>query len=303
MTLNGCAGVFSILATPFTPDGELDEDSLRRLVEALVQIGVQGLTVLGVNGEAAKLLPHERERVVLIVMETVAGRLPVIVGTSADGTALAVERSRSAAELGAAGVMVAPPTFLWPGSALTDHFSTIGAAAKIPIVLQDYPPVNGVTMSPRAMSELATAVPFIQSIKLEGLPTSPRVAQTLELLHGGVTVVGGLGGMYLLSELRHGAAGTMTGFAYPEVLLDIVRAWDEDRVQDAVAVYERYLPLLVLESQAGVGLGLRKEVLRRRGFIEHATTRDPSVALEPETLRDLEATLDRLEAGATFGRM
>jgi 4-hydroxy-tetrahydrodipicolinate synthase len=298
--LSGYAGVFSILATPFAPDGGLDEGSLRHLVDALVKAGVNGLTVLGVNGEAAKLLHKERELVVQVVMETVVGRLPVIVGTSADGTAIAVEGSRFAADVGAAGVMVAPPTFLASVPSLTRHYSTIGEAAALPIVLQDYPPVNGVTMTPRAMAELARAVPWIQTVKLEGVPTAPRVAQTLELLKEGVTVVGGLGGTYLLPELRHGASGTMTGFAYPEVLLQIVRAWQEERVEDAFAAYHRYLPLLVLESQTGVGLGLRKEVLRRRGFIEHATTREPSVPLREDTLRDLAETLERLEMAATF---
>lgn len=284
-------GVYNILSTPFHPDGSLDEASLRRLVEATVAAGVDGITILGVAGEAQKLTDAERRRVIEVVIEAVQGRVPVFVGTSRDGTDATIAASREAEALGAAGVMVAPPTFLQPGPALTEHFRRIGEAIRIPVVLQDYPPVNGVTLSPSAMAELVEAVPAIVTIKLEDTPTPQRIGQTLKLTGDRVTIVGGLGGMYLLDELRAGASGTMTGFAYPEVLVAIWRAWNTGERERAAELYYRALPALVFEGQPKIGLAIRKETQRRRGLIAHATVRHPGPALDAGTLEALTEVL------------
>jgi 4-hydroxy-tetrahydrodipicolinate synthase len=204
----------------------------------------------------------------------------------------------SAERAGAAGVMIAPPTFLQPGPGLT-HLRRIGEAISIPIVLQDYPPVNGVTMSPQAMAELVRAVPAIRTIKLEGTPTPQRTAQTLALTGDRATVVGGLGGMYLVDELRRGASGTMTGFAYPEVLVEIWRAWRAGDRGNAAELYARYLPLLVFEGQPGVGLAIRKEILRR-GLIDSAVVRHPGPRIDQGIVDDLEETLSLLDVRQRF---
>lgn len=285
-------GVYTILSTPFTDDGALDEDSLRRLTEATIAMGVDGITILGVAGEAHKLLDEERRRLIEIVMEVNAGRLPIIFGTSREGTEATIAACREAQEAGAAGFMIAPPTFVQPGPGLTDHYRRIAEATSLPIVLQDFPPVNGVTMSPRAMADLVLAVPAITTIKLEDVPTPQRTAQTLALLEGrNVTIVGGIGGMYLLDELRRGASGTMTGFAYPEVLVRIWQAWSAGDRQQAAETYYRYLPLLVFEGQPKLGVAIRKEILRRRGLIASASTRQPGPRLDEGTAADLTETM------------
>jgi 4-hydroxy-tetrahydrodipicolinate synthase len=293
-------GVYNILATPFLPDGGLDMSSLRRLTEGVMEAGVDGITVLGVAGEAQKLSGEERSKVVRTASDVVGGRVPVFVGASQDGTDATVAASREAELAGAAGVMIAPPTFLQPGPALTEHFGRIGAAISIPIILQDYPPVNGVTLSPQAMAEMVRAVPAITTIKLEGTPTPQRTAQTLALVGDRATVLGGLGGMYLLDELRRGASGTMTGFAYPEVLVEIWRAWRSGDRRSAAAIYGRYLPLLVFEGQPGVGLAVRKELLRQRGLINHAAVRHPGPRIDQGILDDLEETLSLLDVRQRF---
>ena len=298
----GISGVYNILSTPFLPDGSLDERSLEQLVAATVTMGVTGITILGVAGEAHKLTDAERQRLAETVFRVVDGAAPIVVGTSRDGTNATIEASRVAEQLGAAGVMVAPPTFLAPGPALTEHYQRLGEAIDIPIVLQDFPPVNGVTLTPRAMAELVEAVSRITTIKLEDPPTPQRVAQTLTLVGERATVVGGLGGMYLLDELRRGASGTMTGFAYPEILLDIWRAWEAGDRSGAAAVYYRYLPLLVFEGQPRLGVAIRKELLRRRGLIMHATARRPGPRLDDGTLADLDETLELLDVRATYDR-
>ncbi|HET9014474.1 MAG TPA: dihydrodipicolinate synthase family protein [Thermomicrobiaceae bacterium] len=295
-------GVYHILSTPFTPDGALDDASLGRLVDAVVDLGVDGITPLGVAGEAQKLTDAERRRVVEVVIQTVAGRVPVVVGTSRDGTDATVAASREAEALGAAGVMVAPPTFVGAGPALTAHYRRVAEAVSVPLVLQDYPPVNGVSLSPRAMAELVAAVPAITTIKLEDPPTGLRIAQTLALLEGSpATIIGGMGGTYFLEELRRGSSGTMTGFAYPEVLVAIWRSWRDGDRAAAASLYHRYLPLLLFEGQPKLGVAVRKEILRRRGLIAHAAVRQPATTLDEGTADLLAETLRELGIDASAG--
>jgi 4-hydroxy-tetrahydrodipicolinate synthase len=296
-------GVYHILSTPFRADGSLDEEGVEHLTSAVIDMGVDGVTILGVAGEAQKLVGDERRRVVDIVMTVNAGRVPIIVGTSSDGTEATIAACQEAAAKGAAGFMIAPPTFVQPGPGLTRHYQRIGEATDLPIVLQDYPIVNGVTMSPRAIADLVENVPSITTIKLEDVPTPQRTAQTLALLEGhDVSIVGGLGGMYLLDELRSGAAGTMTGFAYPELLVQIWKAWDAGDHDRAVETFYRYLPLLVFEGQPKLGVAIRKEILRRRGFIASALVRQPGPVLDDSVSAGLDQTMRwlGLSEGATL---
>jgi 4-hydroxy-tetrahydrodipicolinate synthase len=295
-------GVYAILATPFLPNGELDETSLRRLTAATIDAGVDGLTALGVAGEAHKLDDTERRRVVRAVLEVNDGRLPVVVGTSRESTHAAVSAARLAEAEGAAGIMVAPPTFVQPGPALTTHLRQIAQATGLPVVLQDYPPVNGVTLSTQAIAELLHAIPQIVAVKVEDPPTPQRIAQVLDLVGDRVAIVGGLGGVYLLDELRCGSSGTMTGFAYPEVLVAVWRAWESGDHAGSSSIYYRYLPLLLTEGQPKLGLALRKEILSRRGLIAHAAVREPGPKADAKLLAVLSQTLADVDIDAALAR-
>jgi 4-hydroxy-tetrahydrodipicolinate synthase len=296
------SGVYAILATPFLPGGALDAASLQRLTAATIEAGVDGLTVLGVAGEAHKLDDAERLQVLRTVLEVNDGRLPIIVGTSRESTYTAIAAARAARAEGASGIMVAPPTFVQPGPALTAHLQRAGDASGLPIVLQDYPPVNGVVLSTQAIADLVHAVPQIVAIKVEDPPTPQRTAQVLDLTAERVAIVGGLGGLYLLDELRCGSRGTMTGFAYPEVLVAVVRAWTGGDHAQAAEIYYRYLPLLVSEGQPKLGLALRKEALRRRGLIEHASVREPGPKVDSKSLAALFQTLADVDIDAALAR-
>ena len=302
--MQGLEGIYVIVSTPFDERGRLDEESFATLLDATVRAGVQGVTILGVAGEAQRLSDAERDRLLARAMEAIAGRIPVVVGVSHDGTDVTVERTQAARAAGAAGVMVAPPTFAKVGKGLIEHYRRIGAAGGLPIVLQDYPAVNGVSMSPQFMAELCAAVPEVVTIKLEDAPTASRMRQTGGLLEQGgalihqgrrVTFQGGLSGVYLLDELRAGASGSMTGFPYPEVLLDIWQAFRAGDEATAAATYYRHLPLMLLDGQPGLGVATRKEILVRRGLIRHATVRQPGLPLDDRARRDLHTLLDRLE--------
>lgn len=291
----GLMGVYTILSTPFLPDGQLDEASLARLTDAVVQTGVDGVTALGVAGEAHKLTDAERARVLDIVFDTVAGRTNVVVGVSREGTIPAIEAARDASRRGAQAVMLAPPTFLAAGPALTNHVAAVGNASAMHVVLQDFPPANAVTLSPTALADLTKACSWVRTVKLEDPPTPARALQTLRDAAKGTTVLGGIGAQYFLDELRMGTHGMMTGFAFPEVLVAIWQAWKERDRGRAARVYAWYLPLINFEGQPKIGVAIRKEILRQRGMIAHATVRQPGPTLDPKVIEALAEVLATVE--------
>ena len=273
-------GIFNILATPFDECGALDLPSLRNLVQFQIACGVDGLTILGVLGEAAKLSVAEREQVLAEVVTVAAGRVPIVVGASHPDDATCQQICRGAERAGAAGVMVAPPPRFaeQAESELAGYYAQLAASFSIPIVVQDFPPVNGVTMSPATIAQLAADVPAARYLKLEDPPLMRKIAAILAL-NPEVVIFGGLGGMFLLEELRRGAAGTMTGFAFSEVLIAVERAHHRGDDSAAARIFDRYLPLIRYENQPLINLTLRKFILHLRGVIAHPAPREPFAPL------------------------
>lgn len=295
------AGVFNILATPFLPDGALDLTSLRRLVARQIEWGAQGLTILGVMGEAGKLTIAERQQVQEVVMAEVAGRVPVIVGTSHPQRTSMLTLSRSAISAGAQGVMIAPPpahSFNPAGTPTDDQLidlydevsATIGSAA---IVVQDFPPVNNVTLSPALLAQIAERVPTARYLKLEDPPLLQKIS-AVRAHTDRLTIFGGLGGMFLLEELQRGAGGTMTGFAFTEILVAVYHAFQRGAVAQASALFDHYLPLIRYENQPHINLSIRKALLHWRGAIDHPTLRAPFTPLDDHTPAELSAVLQRV---------
>jgi 4-hydroxy-tetrahydrodipicolinate synthase len=288
-------GVFNITPTPFHPDGGLDLESLARLTAFTRGTGVNGMTILGVLGEADKLTERERDLVIETTLAAAGPGFPVCVGTTHAGTDGCIEYSRRAQALGAAAVMVAPPKLARTNdAALHRHYVAVAEAIDIPVVVQDFPPaVGGILMSPELIGGLAAASPRLRVLKLEDDPSPMKVSQVLAV-NPEVRVMGGLGGMMFLEELRHGAIGTMTGFAFPEILVAIHRAWtsgDRDRATD---VFYRYCPLIRFENQPRINLAIRKHIYHRRGVIASPRARAPFAAVDAGTLADLDDLLTRL---------
>jgi 4-hydroxy-tetrahydrodipicolinate synthase len=282
-------GVYHVLCTPFDTAGELDIDGLKRLTENVIASGVDGLTVLGVMGEAHKLTDAECARVLETVQDVNAGRIPVVVGASQKGTIPAIAASRLALSLGAVAVMVAPP--IGAGEALTDHMRRIANDAGVPIVLQDYPAGSGVDMTIPAIAQLIDDVPEIVCVKLESPPTGRRSAALLDRVGDRITILGGLGGLYLADELRHGTHGSMTGMPFPEGLIEICAEWRAGDTERAVELHAQLLPLLVADSQPAIGLSLRKQVWFERGVIACPDIRSPGARLSPLDVAGLRETL------------
>jgi len=287
-------GVFSVLPTPFRGGGDIDVASLRRVVDLIVGAGVKGVTALGVTGEVARLTERERHLVVETVVQQVNGRAAVIVGASADGVRTCVEYSREAKSLGASAVMVSPPRMLKLNSeSVVNHYKALAEAVDLPIVVQDYPPISGFAMEAGLLARIAREVPAARTVKLEDPPTPFKTARILAAAgETKVAILGGLGGVFLLEELLAGAAGVMTGFAYPEVLVQVVSLYRAGRVDEAGDVFYRFVPLMRFEFQEGIGMAIRKEVFRRRGAIVDASTRAPGAMLDEGT----RAALDRVLA-------
>lgn len=286
-------GVYSVLPTPFTATGEVDADSLRRVLDLFIELGVSGVTALGVTGEVARLDDGERRRVLEVVTAHVKGRIGVVAGTTAEGTRTCIAHSRHARETGATAVMVSPPRMPKLNSdAVVRHFHALADAVDIEIVVQDYPPISGYAMEPWLLARIAREIPRARTIKLEDPPTPYKTSRILEQSRDvPVRIFGGLGGVFLLEELMAGATGAMTGFAYPEMLVRIVTLYRAGRVDEAAEIFYRAVPLMRFEFQEGIGMAIRKEVLHRRGALACAATRAPGAGLDDTTRQALDRVL------------
>lgn len=284
------AGVWGLLATPFSADGgTVDSASLARLTEYYLRLDLAGLTVLGVFGEAADLTGAER-RVVVEVVRSLSQGTPLVVGVTSLDTKVAIGEIQNVSEVGGADiagylVQVNDPD----PAAVVAHLSRINDETGARIVLQDYPVISGVDISVSSMVEVVGQCDFVCGIKLESAPTPMSVRGLVP--ECAVPIFGGLGATYLLDELACGAAGAMTGFTAPEGLVECYQAFRKGGFEQARSAWLPYLPLVNFEFQAGLSRTLRKEGLRLRGIIDHPTTRTGSATLPPDFLELLKAHL------------
>jgi 4-hydroxy-tetrahydrodipicolinate synthase len=288
-------GIFNITPTPFDDDGSVDEESLRSLTEFNILQGVDGMTILGVMGEASKVTDAERNRIIAKVIEVADGRIPICVGATHSGTDGAVEYARQAQSLGASALMVAPPKLGRSNDeALRRHYLTLAEAVEIPIVVQDHPPSSNVHMSVDLIVGLAQEAPLCRYLKLEDVPSAPKVSKVLAA-NPEIQIFGGSGGMMFLEELRHGANGCMTGFGFPDILVAIYRKFSSGDVDGATETFYRYCPLILFEAQEGISLAVRKEIYYRRGAIASPRARFPFMPVDEHTMADLDDLLTRLD--------
>ena len=287
-------GVFLITVTPFTDDGALDLESTDRMVDFALDCGVTGLTVLGIMGEATKLTADESCVFVKTVLARVAGRVPVVVGASAPGFAPMRELTESVMAQGAAGVMVAPPHPLRSDDQIVAYFEMVQTTLgdSVPWVLQDHPVATGVQMSTQVILRIIENAPGCVMLKHEDCPGLAKLSAIRAASEHGAArrvsiLTGNGGGLFLPEELRRGADGAMTGFAYPEMMVGVCgahAAGDAERAQD---LFDAYLPLARYEQQAGIGLAVRKHILAARGVIASAHIRRPGPALSAADVDDI----------------
>ena len=291
-------GVFAIAATPFLPDGSLDTASVDRMTDFYLSCGVTGLTILGMMGEAPKLEPEES----LAISRQVVSRakVPVIVGVSAPGFAAMRALARSVMDLGAAGVMIAPPSALRTDDQIVTYYAQAVAAigADVPFVIQDYPLVLSVVMTPKVIRQIVTDNPSCVMLKHEDWPGLEKISALRAFQRDGslrpIAILTGNGGLFLDFEMERGADGAMTGYAFPDMLVDVVRLAAEGKRDAAHDLFDAHLPLVRYEQQQGIGLAVRKYVLRKRGAISHDTLRAPGALLTAAARAEVDYLLTRV---------
>ena len=292
------AGVFTIAATPFLPDGTLDVESIDRMVDFYAEKGATGLTILGIMGEAGQLSAEESD--VVIARVTARASVPIIVGVSAPGLAAIKALADTAMDRGTAGVMVAPPGHLRTDDQIIGYFQMVAdTLGKTPWVVQDFPLVTGVQMTPKVIRAIFDSCPTAVMLKHEDWPGLDKITTLRAQEAAGarrISILCGNGGQFLLEEVLRGADGAMTGFAYPEMMADVVRLVKSGEEARAHDLFDAYLPLIRYESQPGLGLSIRKHILAQRGAIAHPTVRRPGPALSSGTLAEIETLITRQAA-------
>lgn len=299
MSQSAYRGVFPIAPTPFLPDGTLDKASTAKLFDHYASIGSTGLTVLGIMGEAPKL---DHAESIFLVKEAVRamGKSPVIVGVSAPGFASMRALAREAMELGAGSVMIAPPNTLRTDDQIVNYYAqAVEAIGKdVPFVIQDYPLTLSVVMTPKVIQRIVTDNPSCVMLKHEDWPGLEKISALRNFEKDGtlrrIAILCGNGGLFLDFEMERGADGANTGYAFPEMLIDVVNLMGQGERDAAHDLFDAHLPLLRYEQQQGVGLAVRKYVMMRRGLIAHDAQRKPGAGISAIAKTEVDYLLARL---------
>ena len=290
--------VYAIAVTPFAPDGAVDFESVDRMTDFYLSCGVSGLTILGMMGEAPKLDPAEALAISKQVVRR--ARVPVVVGVSAPGFAAMRSLAHGVMDAGAAGVMIAPPPALRTDDQIVNYFAQAAAAigTDIPFVLQDYPLVLTVVMTPTVIRQIVMDNPSCVMLKHEDWPGLEKISALRGFERDGslrpLSILCGNGGLFLDFEMERGADGAMTGYAFPDMLVDVVKFARDGRRDVAHDLFDVHLPLIRYEQQQGIGLAVRKYLLQKRGAIAYDAQRAPASSLSATARSEIDYLLGRL---------
>lgn len=291
-------GVYAIAATPFLPDGRLDGVSVDRLTDFYQDCGCTGMTILGIMGEAPKLLADESRDLVRQVVRR--SRVPVIVGVSSPGFAAMRSLARESMDAGAAGVMIAPIPSLRSDEQITSYFAQAVEAIgeDVPWVLQDYPLTLSVVMSPSVIAKIMSDHASCLMLKHEDWPGLDKISKLRAMQQDGslkpFSILCGNGGLFLDFEPERKADGAMTGYAFPDMLVELINLHRAGKRDEAHDLFDAHLPLIRYEQQQGVGLAVRKYVLMRRGVISSDAQRKPGPSLNAAARAEVDYLLGRL---------
>ena len=290
-------GVYIISVTPFDDRGALDLDGTDRLIDFYLRSGVNGITILGIMGEAPKLAHEEAIAFVRRVIAR-AGKLPVVVGVSAPGLAPIAALTKATMDLGAAGVMIAPPAGLKGDDAIVTYFQNCAdAIGDVPFALQDFPQANGVFIPVSVIERVVAACPTCVMLKHEDWPGLDKVTAVRAREKFGMrrlSILSGNCGVFLPEELARGVDGAMTGYAYPEMLVEVCALMAAGRRGEAHDRFDIHLPLVRYEQQPGAGLAVRKYVLWQRGALASDAQRKPGSRVSRETAAEIDFLMERI---------
>jgi 4-hydroxy-tetrahydrodipicolinate synthase len=268
------------------------------MTDFYLSCGVSGLTILGMMGEAPKLDLAEALAIAGQVVRR--ANVPVVVGVSAPGFAAMRSLARGAMDLGAAGVMIAPPPALRTDDQIINYYAQAVTAigTDTPFVLQDYPLVLSVVMTPKVIRQIVMDHPSCVMLKHEDWPGLEKISALRAFQRDGslrpLSILTGNGGLFLDFEMERGADGAMTGYAFPDMLVDVVKLAQKGEREAAHDLFDAHLPLIRYEQQQGIGLAVRKYVLRKRGAITYDAQRVPSTSLSATAQAEIDFLLSRL---------
>lgn len=292
-------GVFPIAPTPFHDDGRIDEASIARMTDFFRAAGVDGITILGQLGEAAKL--DHAESIAIAKQIIARSGVPIIVGVTAPGFAAMRALTRDVMDLGAAGVMIAPPNTLRTDDQIATYYRNAVEAigADVPFVLQDYPLTFSVVMTPAVIRRIVSENPSCVMLKHEDWPGLEKITALRQFERDGsmrhIAILTGNGGLFLDFEMERGADGANTGYAFPEMLVDVARLSAAQRRDEAHDLFDAHLPYLRYEQQQGpLGLAVRKYVLKRRGILASDAQRKPAHTLSAQAKQEIDYLLSRI---------
>ncbi len=288
-------GIFPIILTPFTKDGELDEGSLGRVVRFNIEAGARGLVGPAMASEFATLSDDERKRWMEIVVAEAGGQVPVVASVTSGHTLPAVALSRYAQEIGADGLMAMPPHIVHPDAeGCYSYYHALSEAVEIPICIQNHDAPMGTPMSAELLARMCAEISQVEYIKEEALPEPRRISATKAAAGSACKgIFGGQGAIYVLDEYRRGAAGNMPCCHTTDVL---VRIWDKLEAGDeteARDLFNQILPLINFERL--LSMAVYKEVMYRRGVITTPVIRMPGGVLDRQDLVELNAILAGVE--------
>ena len=291
-------GVFPVAPTTFTESGELDLASQKRCIDFMIDAGSNGICILANFSEQFLLSDDEREVLTKTVLDHVKGRVPVIVTTTHFSTQVCAARSRRAQELGAAMVMAMPPyhgaTFRVPEAQIHEFYARLSDAIDIPVMIQDAP-ASGTVLSAAFLARMAREIEQVCYFKIETAGAAAKLRELIRL--GGETIEGPWDGeeaITLMPDLDAGATGAMTGGAYADGIRLIVDAYFAGQREDAVAHYQRWLPLINYENRQA-GLLAAKALMKEGGVIVCEAPRHPFPAMHPDTRAGLIEVAKRLD--------
>ncbi|MGD9712301.1 MAG: dihydrodipicolinate synthase family protein [Thermomicrobiales bacterium] len=284
--LRGC---IPILCTPFHDDHSVDYDSLEREVDWVLAEGAAGVATLALASEGYKLNDIERVNVADVVINAVAGRVPVVVSADGPGHAVALYRARSAEASGASALMVLPPYFVTPDlQNLYDYYRQIGEAVSIPVMIQDAPQLTKVSMSPSLWAQLAADVPTIRYVKAEGTPGGPVITETRRLSEDRLQLFCGWGGLGAIDAFERGAVGSMPAPNFTRLFADVQSLIDRGDTTAAEARFDSELPFSLWAMQSiDFSVAAAKAELHARGVIRSTAMRQPATALDDISQRQL----------------
>jgi 2-keto-3-deoxy-L-arabinonate dehydratase len=291
--LRGC---IPILCTPFDEQEAIDEVGLRAQIDWVLAEGATGVATLALASEGYKLTESERDAVAALVVELVAGRVPVVVSADGAGTAVAVDRAKRYAAIGADALMVLPPYLVKPGPpGLLDYYSRVADAVDIPIMIQDAPQLTGVSMTPAMWEALQRRRESISYVKAEGTPQGETISETIARSDGRLRVFCGWGGLGVLDALERGAVGSMPAANFTGVFARIHRAWDAGHRQLASDLLARTLPYSVWAMQSlDHSVTTAKRELMRRGIFASDRLRQPAAPLDEVAQGQLDSWIERV---------